>query len=155
MLLTNQLHFLLRELLRESSVFHKPPRDCDRSVQTALVAALCVLDALAALCLLALLYYHRRRSLNRIQRVRSKVYSRLYSRERYERPVSKAELARRVGELLLKEEEEEGGGGGMARFAESNGRRGEWEDDGGRRARSPSINSMTPLQVFHGCNLQQ
>ena len=125
-------------LLKETARLRKPPRECEQDAQVGLVVALCVLGALVALCAAALVYYHRRRPINRIQRVRSKVYSRLYSRDRYERPIPKRDFIRRAGELLEKEDEEkqgaDGGRGGDGGFSDG---------VGGRRAMAP----MTPLRV--------
>lgn len=115
-------------LMKETATLRKPPRECDRAAQAGLVVALCVLGVLVILCAAALFYYHRRRPINRIQRVRSKVYSRLYSKDRYERPVPKREFVKRVGELLEKEAESE-------------------EDCERDHDRSPSSPALSPLRV--------
>ncbi len=58
-------------------------------------------------CLAAIYYYHRRRpQLQRIASLRSKVYTKIYSRDKYERPVSKKEFAERADQLLEQEEEQ-------------------------------------------------
>ena len=66
--------------------------------------------------ILAAVYYHRRRwrrrmtpapaPLQRIARVRSKVYTRLYPREKYERPLGKKEFVAKAEELLRLAEDE-------------------------------------------------
>ena len=51
------------------------------------------------------IYFFRKRPIHRLQRVRSKVYSRLYSKDKYERPIPRSEFLTRVGAMLQAEEE--------------------------------------------------
>ena len=80
-------------------------------------------SVLILICIFATVYYRRRRRtppapapLQRIARVRSKVYTRLYPKEKYERPLAKKEFVAKAEELLRLgeegEEEEENGGPG-------------------------------------------
>ena len=81
-------------------------------------------SVLILICIFATVYYRRRRRtppapapLQRIARVRSKVYTRLYPKEKYERPLAKKEFVAKAEELLRlgeegEEEEEEDGGPG-------------------------------------------
>ena len=70
---------------------------------------LCVL---ILICVVAAVYYRRRRRLSppaplqRIARVRSKVYTRLYPKEKYERPLPKKDFVAKVEELLRLAEDE-------------------------------------------------
>ena len=63
-------------------------------------------------CVVAAVYYRRRRRLSppaplqRIARVRSKVYTRLYPKEKYERPLAKKDFVDKVEELLHVAEDE-------------------------------------------------
>ncbi len=115
-------HVILRAMAptgmvsKETALVTKPESDCDaKSLQDGLVITICVLGILVLLCVIVLVYYLKRRPMGRLQRVRSKVYSRLYSRDRYEKPIPKAEFIKRAGDLLRRHEEveeEEGDGRG-------------------------------------------
>jgi hypothetical protein len=74
-------------------------------LQTLLVGVLVSIGVLILVCLAAIVYYHKRRrpTMQRIARVRSKVYSRLYSRDKYERPVTKKDFVEMADELLSAE----------------------------------------------------
>ena len=84
-----------------------------------LIGVLVCVSVLILMCTLATVHYHRRRRLTppaptatasaplqRIARVRSKVLTRLYPKEKYERPLAKKEFVAEVEELLRLAEEE-------------------------------------------------
>lgn len=68
------------QLLKETALLRKSPSQCDKFMQVGLIVVLVVIFFLSLLCVGALVYYHRRRPIAGINRVRSKVYSKLYSK---------------------------------------------------------------------------
>ncbi len=96
-------------LLKETALLHKAQRHCAGfDLEAGLTVALAIVGVFILACAAALVYFHRKQpNLPRLQRVRSKVYSRLYSRERYERPVKKANFLEHVGHLLQQEEDKD------------------------------------------------
>ena len=75
----------------------------------------CVCVLILTCVVAAAVYYRRRRRLSppaplqRIARVRSKVYTRLYPKEKYERPLAKKDFVDKVEELLRVAEDEAAG----------------------------------------------
>ena len=59
-----------------------------------------LLSLLALAFAAAVFYYYRRRPLQRLQRARSRVYCRLYSKDKYFRPIPKAGLVDKVNKCL-------------------------------------------------------
>ena len=86
--------------------------ECEDNLEAILIGVLVCVCVLILICMLATAYYHRRRRmtppapLQRIARVRSKVYTRLYPKEKYERPLAKREFVVRAEDLLRLPEDE-------------------------------------------------
>ena len=101
------------DLESDSALFKRPTSQCQDGggedvLTTGLVVVLVVLGVLLVLCLALVIFYHRRKA--PLNRVRSKVYSRLYSKDRYGRPISKTAFMDKVAEMLNEESGGESGG---------------------------------------------
>ena len=84
-----------RQLMKETAAMRKSNQECSHLLEVSLTVALSLLAALALVILAAVIYYHRKRPIQRLQRARSRVYSRIYPRERYERPYTKDEFLKK------------------------------------------------------------
>ena len=84
-----------RQLMKETAAMRKSNQECSHVLEVSLTVALSLLAALALVILAAVIYYHRKRPIQRLQRARSRVYSRIYPRERYERPYTKDEFLKK------------------------------------------------------------
>jgi hypothetical protein len=87
-------------LFKETVPMRKSPQECSHVLELSLTVAISLLAVLALVILAGVIYYHRRRPIQRLQRARSRVYSKLYPREKYERPYAKDEF---VHKLLTQE----------------------------------------------------
>lgn len=77
-------------LVRETTLLNKSPDECNFHLHIVIGVTLAILAILAILLILAILYYLRKSPIEKMQRARSRVYSRLYSRDKYIRPYDKA-----------------------------------------------------------------
>lgn len=92
----------LSPLREEVNVSNKSP-GCYLSESLVISVGLSLLGVLLLGVILLICYYRKQSPLN-ISRVRSRVYSRLYSQERYQHPVKKSQLAEIIQERMLEEE---------------------------------------------------
>ena len=83
-------------LFKETVPMRKSPQECSHVLELSLTVAIPLLAVLALVILAGVIYYHRRRPIQRLQRARSRVYSKLYPREKYERPYAKDEFVRKL-----------------------------------------------------------
>ena len=88
-----------RRILKETAAMRKSNQECSHVLEVSLTVALSLLAALALVILAAVIYYHRKRPIQRLQRARSRVYSRIYPRERYERPFTKDDFLKKFSSV--------------------------------------------------------
>ncbi len=77
-------------ILKETALLMKTQDQCDAVIQIALAVTLSVLSLIAILLIAAIIYYFRKHPVHRLQRARSRIYSRLYPRDKYVRPFDKS-----------------------------------------------------------------
>jgi hypothetical protein len=77
-------------IIKETNMLSKGQDECDEAVQVALTVTLVILALIVLALVIAIVYYFKRNPVQRLQRARSRVYSKLYSRDRYVRPYLKA-----------------------------------------------------------------
>ncbi len=77
-------------LLKETNLLSKSSEHCNQHVHIIIGVTLSLLILMAVGLILAILYYMRQKPLEKLQRARSRVYSRLYSRDKYVRPYDKS-----------------------------------------------------------------
>lgn len=77
-------------LVKETTWLSKSHDECSVHFHVVIAVTLTVLAILALLLVVAIFYYLRKNPIEKIQRARSRVYSRLYSRDKYVRPYDKA-----------------------------------------------------------------
>lgn len=80
-------------MFKETALLNKGQDECDHNLYIIVGVTLSVLAVLTMALILAIMYFLRKDPVQRLQRARSRVYSRLYSRDRYMRPYDKANLA--------------------------------------------------------------
>lgn len=83
-------NLLQERLQKETTVLIKSEDQCNQHLQIIIGVTLSVLILLALCLIIAILYYLRRSPIEKIQRARSRVYSRLYSKDKYVRPYDKS-----------------------------------------------------------------
>ena len=79
-------------LLKETNLLSKSSEHCNQHVNIIIGVSLSLLILMVVGLILAILYYTRQKPLEKLQRARSRVYSRLYSRDKYVRPYDKSSL---------------------------------------------------------------
>ena len=79
-------------ILKETALLMKPQNQCEQTLQVILAVTLSILSLIAVLLIASILYYSyfRRNPVHKLQRARSRIYSRLYPRDKYVRPFDKA-----------------------------------------------------------------
>ena len=87
-------------------MLRKSHQQCDHITEIALIVTFTLVSILLLGMIGALIYYYRRRPLQRLQRARSRVYSRLYSRDKYFRPILKSDFVDKVSSHLLQMQSE-------------------------------------------------
>ena len=77
----------------------KSQQECSHVLEVSLTVALSILAVLALFILAGVIYYHRKKPIQRLQRARSRVYSKIYPREKYERPFTKEDFVKKFAHI--------------------------------------------------------
>lgn len=80
------------QLLKETALLQKLQSECDNVLAIILGVTLSLLTVVALLLMAGIFYYHRKHPLQRLRRARSRVYSKLYPRDKYVRPYGKEDF---------------------------------------------------------------
>jgi len=81
---------------RDEIMLKKSFSECYISADIIIAVGFCLLALLLLGGLLICYYFHRKHPIHKLTRVRSRLYSRLYSQERYQLPIRRADLAELV-----------------------------------------------------------
>lgn len=87
--------------MKETVAMRKSQQECSHVLEVSLTVALSVLAILALAILGGVIYYHRKKPIQRLQRARSRVYSKIYPREKYERPFVKDDFMKKFSYIGL------------------------------------------------------
>ena len=94
--------------------FFRSRQKCEDDDEAILIGVLASVSLIILVSIVAIICYHRSRTtptdpFQHIAHVRSKVYTRIYSKEKYERPMAKKDLVVRIQDLLHLDEVSEAG----------------------------------------------
>ena len=94
--------------------FFRSRQKCEDDDEAILIGVLASVSLIILVSIVAIICYHRSRRtptdpFQHIAHVRSKVYTRIYSKEKYERPMAKKDLVVRIQDLLHLDEVSEAG----------------------------------------------
>ena len=90
-----------QRLMKETALLNKSSEYCNQHFHIILGVTVTLLILMAVGLFLAILYYSHKRPLEKLQRARSRVYSRLYSRDKYVRPYDKSSLVQDLEKMDL------------------------------------------------------
>jgi len=88
-------------LSKETKFIIKDDNECNQHLHIIIGVTLSILVLLALLLLFAILFYLRKSPMEKIQRARSRIYSRLYSRDKYVRPYDKSTFVQELENNLM------------------------------------------------------